>query len=56
MLLMFAAGFANLLWMAGLAALTAYEKIGRRGPEVARIAGLVLLAWGIAVIGAGASS
>ena len=49
MLLMFAAGFANLAWMAVLAALTAYEKIGRHGKSAARVAGIVLLAWGALV-------
>ena len=50
MLLMFAAGFANLIWMAALAALTAYEKIGRHGKGVARAAGVALVAWGIVVL------
>lgn len=54
MLLMFTAGFANLLWMAGLAALTAYEKIGARGPLVARAAGVALLASGALVLAGGA--
>lgn len=50
MLLMFAAGVTNLLWMAALAVLMAYEKIGRHGEEAARIAGVALLVWGIVVI------
>ena len=50
MLLMFAAGFANLIWMAALAALTAYEKIGRHGKAVARGAGVALVAWGVLVL------
>lgn len=53
MLLMFAAGFANLAWMAALATLTAYEKIGRNGPLVARAAGVVLLAGGALVLAHG---
>ncbi len=53
MLLMFAAGFANLAWMAALATLTAYEKIGRRGPLVARVAGLALVAGGVLVLAEG---
>jgi predicted metal-binding membrane protein len=53
MLLMFAAGFANLAWMAALATLTAYEKIGRQGPFLARAAGVALLALGIVVLGGG---
>ena len=43
MLLMFAAGFANLWWMAGLAVLMAYETIGRHGHRAAVAAGGVLL-------------
>jgi predicted metal-binding membrane protein len=50
MLLMFAAGVANLLWMAGLAVLMAYEKIGRRGEVVSRVAGVALIAWGVLVV------
>ena len=50
MLLMFAAGVTNLLWMAALAVLMAYEKIGRRGEEVSRLAGILLVAWGIVVL------
>ena len=50
MLLMFAAGVANLLWMAALAALMAYEKIGRRGEAVSRVAGVALIAWGVLVL------
>ena len=53
MLLMFAAGFANLVWMAALAALTAYEKIGRHGPEAARLAGVALLLGGALVLAHG---
>ena len=54
MLLMFAAGVANLLWMAALAALMAYEKIGRHGERVARVAGVGLVVWGIVVLADGA--
>ena len=50
MLLMFAAGFANLAWMAALATLTAYEKVGRHGKAAARVAGIVLLVWGVFVL------
>ena len=45
MLVMFAAGVSNLLWMAGLAAVMAYEKIGRRGQQLSPVVGAVLLAW-----------
>jgi len=48
MLLMFAAGVADLRWMAALTALMTYEKTGRRGKALASIAGIVLL--GLAVL------
>jgi predicted metal-binding membrane protein len=44
MLVMFAAGVADLRWMAALGALMAYEKIGRYGAGVASVAGVTLLA------------
>ena len=43
MLLMFAAGFANLAWMAILAAVMAYEALGRRGTRFGMLVGVVLL-------------
>jgi predicted metal-binding membrane protein len=43
MLLMFAAGVANLWWMAALTAAMAYETIGRRGQRAASAVGFVLL-------------
>jgi len=43
MLLMFAAGFANIAWMAALAMLMTYEARGARGQDVAKASGLVLL-------------
>jgi predicted metal-binding membrane protein len=46
MLVAFAAGVADLVWMAALATLLAYEKIGRRGVVVGRVAGAVLVGWG----------
>ena len=45
MLVMFAAGLANLAWMAGLAAVMAYEKIGRHGRALTPVLGVVLAAW-----------
>ena len=56
MLLMFAAGFANLAWMAALAALMAYEATGRHGPRVAALAGIVLLGLASAVLWSGVTS
>jgi predicted metal-binding membrane protein len=49
MLLMFAVGVANIVWMAALAVLMAYEKIGRHGERAARLAGAGLVAWGVLV-------
>ena len=43
MLVMFAAGVANLWWMAALAVLMFYEKVGRAGNTVAPFAGAALL-------------
>ena len=43
MLLMFAAGFANLWWMGALAVLMAFETIGSHGQRAAAAAGGVLL-------------
>jgi predicted metal-binding membrane protein len=55
MLLMFAVGVANLWWMAALAALMAYEKAGKHGEKIARIAGMALIAGAflVAITGAG---
>jgi predicted metal-binding membrane protein len=50
MLLMFAAGVANLWWMAGLTALMAYEKTGARGARAVPVAGVVLLVWAAVVL------
>jgi predicted metal-binding membrane protein len=44
MLLMFAAGVANLWWMAGLTALMVYEKTGAGGRRAVPVAGVALLA------------
>jgi predicted metal-binding membrane protein len=43
MLVMFAAGVANLLWMAVLGVLMFYEKVGRAGDRVTPVAGVALL-------------
>jgi len=53
MLLMFAAGFANLAWMAILAAVMAYEAAGRHGQRVASAFGLALLVLAAAVTWSG---
>jgi predicted metal-binding membrane protein len=49
MLLMFAAGVANLWWMAALTAVMVYEKVGRRGARATRPAGVLLLALALLV-------
>lgn len=48
MLVMFAAGFANLWWMAGLTAVMAYEAVGRDSQRLVPIVGIALL--GLAAI------
>lgn len=50
MLVMFIVGIANLAWMAPLAMLMIYEKVGRHGGRVVRLAGVVLMALGILVV------
>ena len=53
MLLMFAAGFANLWWMAALAMVMAYEAMGRHGRRAARVAGIGFLALAVVVLTTG---
>ncbi len=50
MLLGFAAGSANLAWMALLTAIMVYEKTGRYGQGASRVFGVVFLAWGGAML------
>ena len=50
MLVMFAAGFANLWWMAILAVVMAYEATGRHGRTVASLAGGGLLFLAVVVV------
>jgi len=50
MLLMFAAGVANLVWMAMLTAVMVYEKAGRHGRRVTPAVGVALLAWSVVVL------
>jgi predicted metal-binding membrane protein len=47
MLLMFAAGVANLWWMAALTAVMVYEKIGRHGARITRPLGVALITLGL---------
>ena len=48
--LLFLLGVMNLLWIAALAAFVLVEKVAPGAPWVSRITGLVLLAWGLALI------
>ncbi len=50
MLLMFAAGVANLWWMALLTAVMVYEKVGRHGKVLSPIVGVALLGLGSLVV------
>ena len=50
MLLMFAAGLANLAWMAVLTAAMVYEKVSRRGRRLTPVIGVVLLVWAALVL------
>lgn len=45
MVVMFAAGVANLSWMAVLTAVMVYEKVGRHGRRLTPVIGVALLAW-----------
>jgi predicted metal-binding membrane protein len=56
MLVMFAAGVGDFSLMALLAVLMVSEKAGRRGPRVARLAGVALLAFGVLTVSLGAMS
>jgi predicted metal-binding membrane protein len=49
MLLLFAAGVANLWWMAALTAVMVYEKVGGHGARVTRPIGMLLLVLGLLV-------
>jgi predicted metal-binding membrane protein len=53
MALLFVGGVMNLLWIAGLAILVLLEKLLPVGPWFARVSGVVLLAFGIALIAKG---
>jgi predicted metal-binding membrane protein len=49
MLVMFAAGVANLAWMAALTAVMVYAKVGRRGDALLPAVGVVLMVWAVLV-------
>ncbi len=46
MLLLFAAGVMNLLWVAAIAVFVLVEKLAPQGARLGRVAGLLLVAWG----------
>lgn len=54
MLVMFAAGVANVAWMAALAAVMVYEKVGRQGRVLTPAIGVALLVVGLVVLVVGA--
>ncbi len=47
MLLLFAGGIMNVLWIAGLSVLVLVEKLTAQGRTMARAAGLLLVLWGL---------
>ena len=52
MLLLFVGGVMNLLWVAGIALYVMIEKLAPGGAAVSRALGLLLMLWGLAVLGA----
>jgi predicted metal-binding membrane protein len=50
MMLLFAAGVMNLVWVAAIAAFVLAEKLLPRGPYLAKVAGILLVAWGAWVL------
>lgn len=48
MALLFVGGVMNLLWIAGLSAIVAVEKLAPRGPLLGQAAGLAMIGWGVA--------
>lgn len=50
MVLLFAAGVMNLVWVAAIAAFVLAEKLAPQGPWFSRFAGVLLFAWGTYVV------
>ena len=50
MCLLFVVGVMNLVWVAALTAFVLVEKIGPFGLIVARVAGAIMIVWGILVV------
>ncbi|HEY6047566.1 MAG TPA: DUF2182 domain-containing protein, partial [Sphingomicrobium sp.] len=47
MVLLFVGGVMNLLWVIALTVVVAVEKLVRGGPQIGRLAGVALAAWGV---------
>jgi predicted metal-binding membrane protein len=50
MILLFAAGVMNLLWVAAIAVFVLLEKLVPRGPVVGRVTGALLTGWGVYLV------
>jgi predicted metal-binding membrane protein len=50
MALLFAVGAMNLIWVAALAIVVLVEKLFPGGAWIARIGGLLLIAWGVRLL------
>ncbi|WP_019140163.1 DUF2182 domain-containing protein [Noviherbaspirillum massiliense] len=50
MLLLFVGGIMNLAWIAGLAAFVLVEKLAPAGHWAGRVAGMLLVGWGLAIL------
>ena len=50
MVLLFAAGVMNLVWVAAIAAFVLAEKLAPQGRWLSRLAGVLLFAWGTYVV------
>lgn len=52
MALLFVGGVMNILWIAGLAGYVVLEKIAPKGLWLGRVVGVLLIGWGLVVLGA----
>lgn len=50
MLLLFVGGVMSMAWIAGIALFVLVEKLAPAGPLIGRVAGLALIAWGVATL------
>ncbi len=51
MALLFVGGIMNLIWIVGLAAFVALERLSPWGETAPRVAGVVLILWGVVILG-----